>query len=655
MTGSTIAYVLPELNTLRTSSFEVAPEFKPELTCLDQGHGKAQRYLYPYRICYLDRLSLDPTITSIKERRKVNLSSLCAKRIALIQPIIKGWLEGRSGIPELGVIESTLNWIDLEGRSTELYSLEGARKIYRDYTDHLHHRLRLSNVGDKTRSIGYPNAQRHQAALTYVCSEACGQDPKVVRSWSVQIPQKRIGLNELPTPATTSDEHALAYALHQRYFEAFSQAILNSIAPPVVVKLADLGFEDLIFYSQHANNAGGWSTFIKGGRTDWQPFFYRLEGVFAGKPEAFNSLLAEHSIAPISTKHFKRLQDNNRHFSQNALRDLANHATRHFGYLLLAEAGNNAAHLASINCHTVKLDKAMGLASTHAIKGRAGFEEQEQLVDPRFAQKTWKQYIKLRNWMSQKLATPPEMGLFILANQSGLEPYYLLASNSLSQLPLWPASAPSLSTRAARKHKTVNLLEGSGGNTALVAGMQSATPQTIERHYAFKNREEAAKAMSEYFAAQAQAAELRHMGIKLVRIIEGGETTHAGICDSNEHGPKLIAGFEEFAIEPRCGAPITCLFCTHFGMHADIEDILRLLTIKLWVEVQSRLNSINIDEHFQKFAPYFNRIQQILDELLTMNSEISQHVKHAIARFERGERDQYWGTKINALLDMEET
>jgi hypothetical protein len=49
-----------------------------------------------------------------------------------------------------------------------------------------------------------------------------------------------------------------------------------------------------------------------------------------------------------------------------------------------------------------------------------------------------------------------------------------------------------------------------------------------------------------------------------------------------------------------------------------------------------------------------NRIQQILQDLSNMNGEISQHVKHAIARFDRGERDPYWKAKINALLDVEE-
>lgn len=344
---ATVTYIQPKLNTLLKNSFDVAPEVKPELTLLDQGQGKSTRYLYIYRVCYLDRHSLDPTIRSLNERKKVNISSLCSKRISLIQPILKGLLEGRTNIPDFSYMESIFDWIDREGRSADLYEVDGARRLYRDYTDLIRHRLRISSVGT-TQAIGYPMAQSLQSAAAYICAQASGHDPKVVQSWAIRIPQKKMGLNELPAPATTSDEHALAYALHQRFFEAFSHAVLSNTAPPVVVNLADLGFDDLIFYSQIANNANGWSVRVKGGRTDWQPYFFRREGIFEGTASAFNKLLAEHGIPSIQDYNFKRLQDNNRRFHLSTLREMANHATRHFGHLLMSETGNNAAHCESL-------------------------------------------------------------------------------------------------------------------------------------------------------------------------------------------------------------------------------------------------------------------------------------------------------------------
>lgn len=655
MKANAAVYIVPELHTLLADSFDVAPNFKPEFTLLDYKAKRKMRHARPYRVCYLDRLSIDPAITSLAERDKVNVLSLCTKRVAMVTKIVKGLLEGHPNIPDFSEIEKAFNWIDKQKRSAELHTIEGVRKLYRDYTDYLRHRLRLSNVGTpNTESLGNAAAQKQQVSMAYICGLASEHDLNVVQNWAIRIPQKKGGSNKLPAPATTADEHALAHALHLRFFEAFSQAVIKGATPPVVVDLADLGFDDLIYYNQHANNSGGWSkSDTQSGRNDWKPYFYRRDGVFKGKFKAFKALLEEHGISPTDDSHFAATKRNNLSFSPHEKRILANHATRHFGYLLLNEAGNNASHLASINCQHERLDKALGVSSTRAIKGRAGYEKQDQLVDTRFAQTTWRQYLRLRNWMAQQLESPPELGLFILPNNSSDDPYNLLSHLSIPQLPLWPANAPSLATRPARKHKSVNLLEGSGGNTALVAGMQFATPQTISRHYAFKSLEDAMKVLTQYFAAQAKAAEIRHTGIEVVRIIEGGETTHAGVCDSKEDGPRLMPGLEAVGIEPRCGAPVTCIFCVHFALHADTADILRLLTMKLWIEVQSRLKSIHIDDHFQKFLPYANRIEQIVEEICNLGGEASERAVQALARFEQGERDLYWTAKINALLEIE--
>lgn len=655
MTINTSVYTLPKLETFKLDSFDQAPDFKPQLTLLDIGGGKATRFWRPYRVCYLDRCSLDQSIKSTKELAKVNLSSLCPDRISLVTPIVKGLLEGHSGIPRFNIIETVFNWIDQNHRSRELKSIEASMKLYRDYTDHLRHLLRLSNVGQSSKSIGHSLASTRQLAMAYLCAQTCSRDIRIVQSWAIRIPQQKPGDNELPTPATTAEEHAIAYALHDRFFYAFSNAVLNETTPPVVVELEDLGYEDLIYYNMHANNARGWSTSKRGERTDWQPHFYQRTGIFKGKPKAFNTLLAELGIEPIRTDNYKSKQDSNRIFSASQIRELANHATRHFSYLLLAEAGNNAGHLSTIDCNHSRLDKALGLGATRAIKGRAGFEEQDQNVDIRFAKTTWKQYFKLRSWMGERLENPPEAGIFLLPSKRNAEPYSFVTAISMRQLPHWPANAPSLETRPARKHKTVNLVEATGGNVPLVATMQSATVPTIQRHYNFKNQLEAAEAMSEYFSAQAESAELRYRGIQPVRIIEGGESIHTGHCDDGTDEPRLLEGFEDLGIEPRCSAPITCIFCAHFGLHADVEDLLRLLSINSWIEIQSRLTSINIDEHYQKFVPYLNRIQQMLEALPTINSEILNRMKEAQLKFDSGERDPYWNAKINALLEIEDT
>lgn len=656
MTSNAAIYTVPELQTLPVGAFEQAPEFTPETLVIDQGSKTATRYARLYRACYLDRRILDTTVRENKERAKVNLMSLCPQRTALMVKVCKALLEGHSHTPNFASLEFVLNWIDRYGRSQDLYDQKSARQLYRDYTDHLRHRLRLSNVGaveaGSEGSIGYASASLSQRALRYLCTLALDIGGAVVEGWAIKIPQRMQSEKEVPAPATTSTEHELAYAMHTRIFDALVDAIINRTAPPVVIHLEDLGFDDLIYYAKRTNNHNGWTNT---GRTDWMPYFYRREGVFDGTPKEFNELLARHDIEPIKTESHKRKQDNNRRFSEYTLICMANEAARHFGYLLLAEAGNNAAHLASVDFGKVRLDKALGLAQTRAIKGRAGYEDQTQYVDLRFAQTTWKKYLQLRHWMSAKLEHPPKRGVFLLEARKERDPYILLSFSSLRMLTLWPKGAPSLAIRAARKHRSVNLKNASGNSVAMVSALQSATPQTIERHYAFENRREAAQAMNAYFELQAESAQHRYNGVTPIRIIEGGEKISSGLCDADElNGPKAIDGVVDPGLEPRCGAPVSCIFCIHYGLHADDTDLLQLLTMKRWIEVQSRQFSSSIDEHFSKFTPYLNRIDQILAGVNDYSDDFSQRLKAAQARFERGEQDPYWGAKINALLDMQE-
>lgn len=666
MTTDTQLYKLPSgLQALTVGDYDIVPEFDPALTIVDMkaNGGLNIRYIRPYRWCYLDRLSLDTTVTSLKELVKVNLSSLCPRRANIVHKLVSDVLIGSLNPRVFERMSGAFDWIDQQNRNAELFTLESTKELYRDYTGLLRHRMQLSNVGVKAAdAIGYPTAVRNQLGMAYICAAATDLDSSTVQSWAYRIPQRGRGPSRaLPAAKTTENEHVVAHAMHTRFFTAFSDAILNNAPPPVVVELSDIGFEDVIFYNKKSNSANGWTR--GGGKdlpTDWMPYFYRREGFFNGNVKEFKELLAVNGIELIGrdNKFYQKRQRNAQAFSEADLKYMANLATRHFGYLLLAEAGTNASTLATIDCSQVRLDKELGASRLLAVKGRAGYEQQDHFVDRRFTQTRWKRYLELREWMVQRLCKQgfeaPKNGLFLLAYQLYREPHSPLKASNIRQCSLWPNNGPALATREARKHKTVNIIEGTGGNIALASTMQAVSPQTIERHYAHKNVIEATQHMSDYFELQAKSAALRYAGVKPVRIIEDGEDTSTGHCDVPEvEGPKLVEGFEGTGIEPRCGAPLTCLFCVHFGLHAQEEDLLRLLTIQRWVEVQTQLYASNIDEGFDKYSPYIERIDQMFEELPQSSEELAELVRRTKALFAEGRRDLYWVARINALLDLE--
>jgi hypothetical protein len=649
-----VEYKIPKTQILVIDENNEVPVFAPELTIIAFNKDQKQRYLRIYRFCYLDRLSFDPSVKSHKESFAVNLLSICTARVELARKIV---IDIFNGVLSKGVsvhLQAIFDWIDFNKLSYHLYTPEGCNNLYRTYSNYLTHRIRLSNVGEKKKdAIGYSMAQQCQRALAYLIERASGIDWQTIRIWAPAIPQKKN--QQYSGPSTTDDEHSLSYALHSRFFDAFSTAVIEGAPPPVVVPLSDLGFEDVIYYNQHANSANGWSSGRKGLSADWMPYFYGRNGLFEGSNREFYELLRSHGVKPpMSINKIKVMRNSNRVFSKATIREIANHATRHFGYLLLAEAGNNAAHLSTIDCSNLRLEKAIGAFRTVAVKARSGYEDQDQFVDVRFAKTYWKKYLKLREIMARGIDAP-ERGLFILGGRVDRDPYTLLTATSLRQLSLWPKNAPSLEIRAARKHKVVSLVEGSDGNVALAANLMFARPQTVEKHYAFKNQIEAAKEMSDYFEVQAASAKLRYSGVQPVRIIQKGEQIASGRCDvSDTEAPTLMEGFENQVPYPRCGSPLTCMFCSHFGLHADEEDLVRLLSIIKWISIQSCRASQNIDEHMQKYAGFIDRINQIIEAFSNMGDSHAKMVDQAHKRVENGNLDPYWHAKINAIIEIEE-
>ena len=302
MTTDTQLYKLPSgLQTLTSGDYDIVPEFDPTLTIIDMGTiGVLNiRYVRPYRWCYLDRLSLDTTVTSLKEIVKVNLLSLCSQRAKIVHKLVSSILIGSLNPRVFERMSGAFDWIDQQNRNAELFTLESTKELYRDYTGQLRHRMQLSNVGAKAPdAIGHPTAFRSQLAMAFICAAATGLGSTTVQSWAFRIPQRDRGPSRaLPAPKTTENDHVIAHAMHTRFFTAFSDAILNNAPPPVVVELADIGFEDVIFYNKKTNSANGWTR--GGGKdlpTDWMPYFYRREGFFKGNFKKFNELLAANGI-----------------------------------------------------------------------------------------------------------------------------------------------------------------------------------------------------------------------------------------------------------------------------------------------------------------------------------------------------------------------
>ena len=74
-----------------------------------------------------------------------------------------------------------------------------------------------------------------------------------------------------------------------------------------------------------------------------------------------------------------------------------------------------------------------------------------------------------------------------------------------------------------------------------------------------------------------------------------------------------------------------------------------LMSIKEWLPLHSRANSLNMDEHFLKFQPIIERINDIIADFYDKDEQYANIVKQAERQIEVGNLHPYWEMKIAAL------
>lgn len=625
---------------------------------------KARENIYTFRSCYIDRESLNRKAKGGAARTQVNESSLSKVRIPIVRLWVRDVLEGNVNLGTSRQIEQFFDWIDQNGFSHRLESVEDIKEVYRSYTDHLYHLLRLPKIGKKG-GLKRGTAFGKQRAARLIAHYATGIQQAVIEHWAPYINASRG--RSAPTPRLNDHEVPIAAEIHERFFLAYSKCILTEQPKPLIVKIGDLGFPDFVLFSTGVHSHNDWgkaSSLNRSSQTEalWMKYAFTRDGIIPHWP-AVRALAERDGIELGASGEGNRAskqfaQAVNAHkgsFNFFTQRLFANRAAIHFGHLLLYYAGLNASLLDSIDFSQTRLDKESGSNRIVAIKGRSLQESQSHTVDSRFVRTIWTQYLKLRKWMEAHSPEPVGSdGIFTLPTEMGRSIEFVNSDKLRSDI-FWPDGGPSLATRTAKKYKTTTMLEDTMGDLGLVAHATSTSVGTVKKHYAFKTAEDAARELSVFFRAMMESARIRVSGQAVAPVVVSGNKITVGRCTGeSEFDLKQIEGFDERAPKPRCGAPMTCFFCESYGIHASEQDILRVLSVKEWISYQSQDKSKDIDEHAKKFLPIVSRIDEIVDAFYSRDDASAVIVKKARQKVTRGNLDIYWQNKIDALIDAME-
>lgn len=101
---------------------------------------------------------------------------------------------------------------------------------------------------------------------------------------------------------------------------------------------------------------------------------------------------------------------------------------------------------------------------------------------------------------------------------------------------------------------------------------------------------------------------------------------------------------------PSCKDPETCLFCVHYGVHADAHDIRRLLSLKFIINETKAQRSL---ENFNsRFVPVLYRVDEVLEAIAGKSPNMTQLIESISNEIDRGALDSFWGIHFDTLVSI---
>lgn len=194
---------------------------------------------------------------------------------------------------------------------------------------------------------------------------------------------------------------------------------------------------------------------------------------------------------------------------------------------------------------------------------------------------------------------------------------------------------PKVTSRQFRVNKTHRNIQEHGLLEA--AELAQSSVSTVLKHYTGETEESSGQQMNDYF---------NHLNENIIFTQNQGVETNVGRCDSLNNPQTEI---ELNGIEIDCKKSEGCLFCEHYGCHADEIDIKKLYSL-LYVINESKYVSKNEEHFLSVYGLIINRVNDIL-QYIKENSEIKlEPIKNDV--FENENLNPYWEYKLNTLVEM---
>lgn len=578
----------------------------------------------------------------------VRVDSLEKDRLPVVSKLIELARSQKSFASSVGLYNEAkyfFDWIDTQPTKKSGLNLKVSNEAYIGYTKHLLHRINSPSMrGD---SISIMTAARMQTVARRVVSFAANVHEREIGALATLIIQKT-GDKHVNLKQLSEDTQARTFATLVSFINEAHRILVAEENFPMQLESPDA--ETFYLYNIHqGSNRSKNANFSIMSLLNSSPIFPDWDTVKSEYDISASEFLYKSSYDAIKQRYIESNTN-----KRSAIRlQIANHAMSAGMMAFIAATGCNlsvAQKLSINNCEVVPSTQGRRF---FGIKSRA----QGKSVTPEFGARftpTFRKIIEIRKWL---LDDHESQRMFAIRPKRTNSVGYVGTSSFATLKTLFRKYFPLISWVPAgqwRKNVSYSYISKSGGDTVLTAEKLNNTEETISRAYARPSLEEFANQISQLFdsihaAAIARSRNVTHIPVRMIQEKKPEETIGVGSCaKAADAQPRRSAGFTEDAPLPSCRSPESCLFCDFYAVHADEEDIRRLLSLRYIITASKRDQD---HDHWElKFAPSIHRIDEILSMIGDTDLAMPLMIDRLKGEVDSGDLDPFWAIHLDTMV-----
>ncbi|MCO8084709.1 hypothetical protein [Acinetobacter lwoffii] len=540
-----------------------------------------------------------------------------------------------------------LDWVDSQKKNFDLSSQDSVIDAYRRYSKYLVDRTLLADTDEENLAAHTAKQYQRNAAKLIAYVFDCHEIDIV--SQAMQVQSQRY---DVPVFPIAKEDHQKTYATLLNVFLEIHRIVVQENDFPAHFQSVDE--EDFYFYSGFHH------------QTEKQHIQFDMQNYLAKYPviPALSKMLADFELGEDS-EHRKRVRENR----NQAIRKLEerNKDKRHLERTRLASYGLAIGMLLFIaqtganldTAQQLQLDTMEILPSTQGrrfsgTKSRAG----DKIVRPEFGVKfepVFRKILELREWYVQDEACD-----FVFPMRNEIQQLGSVSNGRLQLIKnflqrIFPKMV-WIMPQQWRKHKSSQTVEFSAGDLLLEAEVMGHSLDTARNNYARTSFEDAAQQISQFFnelreVAVSKTRTLERISVQMLDETIDAQASPVGACASIHPQPEKAIGFTERAPTPNCQQFEHCLFCQHYAVHADDEDMRKLLSLKSLLGYVKQ-KATDLIKWEQQFGVVLHRIDEVLNELSDTYENLRDRIFSIQEEVESGDLDAYWLNHFELLIDL---